>query len=123
MPRVTEVNAIMIYAANPSRTAEWYKRFLGIETSLNPSDECYYGDIRPGFHFGIYPAQEHKANGSSVMVNYCVDDFDGFLRHLQGLGAAIIDTQDLSYGRFAHFKDCEGNLIEIWAEKPEPIRS
>jgi predicted enzyme related to lactoylglutathione lyase len=108
----------MIYAQNPSRLAEWYECFLGIETSLNPSDQCYYGDVAPGFHFGIYPAQGRQTNCGGVMVNYRVDDFDGFLGHLQGLGVAITDTQDEPYGRFAHFKDCEDNIIEIWAEKP-----
>ena len=122
MQKVAGVNAVMVYAQSPDRLAAWYRTHLGIVTELNTADGCYYGDIAPGFHFGIYPAVD--GNGGtrrgSVMVNYRVGDFGEFLRHLESHGAAIDETREEPYGLFAYLKDCEGNPVEIWAEK-EPM--
>ena len=90
---------------------------------MNPEDGNYYGDIQDtdlgkAIHFGIYPASEGLGpRGRALMVNYRVDDFDGFVDGLKAQGVEIERVEeDATMGRFAYVRDPEGNPIEIWAE-------
>lgn len=122
MARVTGIGALMIHADDPAALSRWYASRLGIESALDPEDGCYYGDIEDtgsgkAIHFGIYPASERLGGrGRALMVNYRVDDFDGFLDGLKGQGVEVERVVDDAMGRFAYVRDPEGNPIEIWAE-------
>lgn len=123
MAKVTGVAALMIYADDPAALSRWYASRLGIESTLNPEDGNYYGDIQDtalgkAIHFGIYPASERLGpRGRALMVNYRVDDFDGFVDGLKAQGVEIERVEeDAAMGRFAYVRDPEGNPIEIWAE-------
>ena len=52
------------------------------------------------------------------MINYAVDDMDGFLTRLRAKGVAILKHEDDDNGRFAWILDPEGNKIELWEPKP-----
>ena len=123
MAKVTGVAALMIYADDPAALSRWYASRLGIESKLNPEDGNYYGEIRDtdlgkDIHFGIYSAPERLGlRGRALMVNYRVDDFDGFVDGLKAQGVEIERVEeDAAMGRFAYVRDLEGNPIEIWAE-------
>jgi catechol 2,3-dioxygenase-like lactoylglutathione lyase family enzyme len=122
MPEVRGIDAVMIYASDPARLAEWYATTLGIRTRLDPRDGNRYGDVGgvPGgrvVHFGIYPAGSQRPG---VMVNYRVDDFDGFVAALRERGIAIKRVVEEAYGRFVYFDDPDGNTVEVWSEGPRP---
>lgn len=123
MAKVTGVAALMIYADDPAALSRWYASRLGIESKLNPEDGNYYGEIKDtdlgkDIHFGIYGAPERLGpRGRALMVNYRVDDFDGFVDGLKAQGVEIERVEeDAAMGRFAYVRDPEGNPIEIWAE-------
>lgn len=121
MTMIKGVGAVMIYANDPETLSRWYASNLGIENHLE-DDGCYYGDIKDTdagteIHFGIYPAKTKlSAENHAIMVNYRVDDFDGFLGQIQKKGVKIEETLNEEYGRFAYILDPEGNRIEIFAE-------
>jgi predicted enzyme related to lactoylglutathione lyase len=123
MPRALAVNAIMIYADRPAELARWYYEHLGIRAVLNPADSCYYGELGTWgdgspVHFGIYPAPAPLGDSQrSVMINYRVDDLPAAIEELQAKGVAIEDRVTEDYGEFAHLRDAEGNLIELWMSR------
>jgi predicted enzyme related to lactoylglutathione lyase len=52
------------------------------------------------------------------MLNFAVDDLDGFLAMLASKGVEVLDRQDDdSNGRFAWIMDSDGNKIELWEPK------
>jgi glyoxylase I family protein len=118
MAKAVGVGAVMIYARDPAALAAWYADHLGIRSTLDDSDGCWYGQVTDRAtgtfaHFGIYPAKV-APRARAVMINYTVDDLDGFVADLRRKGVEIERTLDESYGRFAYIRDLEGNRIEIW---------
>jgi predicted enzyme related to lactoylglutathione lyase len=121
MAKINGIGAIMIYANDPQALSVWYANHLGIKTTLHKDDGNFYGDVKDKsvdktIHVGIYKAEAVLATGChAVMVNYQVDDFDGFLDDLRQKGVVIERVLDEDYGKFAYIHDPEGNPIEIWA--------
>ncbi len=120
MPEIKGVDAVMIYTSDPAALAEWYSVHLGITTKLDAADGNRYGDVGDPeagrvVHFGIYPARQRGGAGRpGVMVNYRVDDFDGFLAALRAQGVEVSQVVEEPYGRFAYVEDPDGNPVEIW---------
>jgi glyoxylase I family protein len=124
MARVKNVGAVMIYADDAAALSEWYARVLGIETKFNEADGWYEGEVsgagsNGSLHFGIHPAEGGPAPGRRVMVNYEVDDFDDFVSNLARHDVEVTRTIEEDYGRFVHFKDPEGNPVEVWSPAAE----
>ena len=122
MPVVNGIGAVMIYAENPEGLAKWYRENLGVATTLNRSDGCYYGDIEDDdgklvVHFGIYPRKTAKTTHSgTVMVNYRASRFEELLGALRESGVTLLgEPQVEPCGSFAYVVDPEGNPIEIWS--------
>jgi catechol 2,3-dioxygenase-like lactoylglutathione lyase family enzyme len=68
-------------------------------------------------HFGIYPlAPNGGGERPAVMVNYRVRSLNAVLRRLRAAGVEILDVERESYGTFAHLRDAEHNLLELWTD-------
>jgi predicted enzyme related to lactoylglutathione lyase len=125
MAKIRNVGAIMIYAQEPARLSEWYKRHLGLETTYNESDGNYYGDIEDPangitVHFGIYRAQRPLAlKHHALMINYRIENFDELLQELAHNGVHIEHVLQSEFGKFAYISDPEGNPIELWEAPPQ----
>jgi len=124
MARIVGVNAIILYANDPAALAAWYEKRLGITTLQNADDGNFYGEIGD-YHtgltmqFAIYKANEPLApHARGLMINYRVDDLEVFVRQLQAEGVTFDRLFAEDYGNFAHFRDPEGNPIELWASLP-----
>ena len=123
MPRIVAVNAIMLYADRPAELAQWYRDHLGIDSTFNPADSCYYGELGvwgdgTPVHFGIYPAPAPLGNSPrSVMINFRVENLSSAMAELRSRGIAIDKVVEESYGAFAYLHDLEGNPLELWMEK------
>jgi catechol-2,3-dioxygenase len=52
------------------------------------------------------------------MINFRIADLGTALRELRAKGIQIERTVEESFGDFAYLRDPEGNLIELWMEKP-----
>lgn len=73
-----------------------------------------------GMHIGIYPFRR-GGDRPAVLVNYRVGALPAVLRRLRAAGIEILDEEHKRYGSFAHLRDSEGNLIELWMpHAPQP---
>ena len=58
-----------------------------------------------------------EPTNASFMINYRVDDLDGFCKKLEAEGIEI-EGRQAEYGRFAWVRDLDGNKLELW-EPPQ----
>jgi predicted enzyme related to lactoylglutathione lyase len=116
--RILHVGAIAINPCKDAKTlAEWYSRF-GIETKEIQGG--YYGQIDTAagpLVFGIHPKKStQKQCSANVSVVYRVDNFQNTLLSLKSKGLEPQSTENDSQGRFAHFRDPDGNEVSIWGD-------
>lgn len=109
--KVTGIGGFMFRAEDPKGLSAWYKKHLGIDrikweqqagpTAFAPSDKAteYFGNKSQQF-----------------MLNFRVDDLDGFLKQLKAGKVKIVKEAEEyeGIGRFASIEDPEGNRIELW---------
>src|SRR5689334_15728546 len=121
MAQINGIGAIIIHANDPASLARWYQTRLGINTEYFEAGGFFFGEIQDTvagtqLRIGILPAEEKLADaGHAIMVNYRVDDFEGFLQRLSDNDVAVHDISESEFGKFAYINDPEGNRIEIWA--------
>lgn len=94
---------------------KWYEEVFSI------SIEDWYGTIvHPkegnGTIFSLFKEDSRYFPAEQqVMLNFQIDDMDGFLKHLNELNIPLIKEAEKSeYGIFATISDPEGRWIEIW---------
>jgi glyoxylase I family protein len=117
MERVHGIGAVMIFAREPARLAQWYADHLGIVTELDESDGNYYGDIeneKGSFRFGIYPGKLRAETDLPIMVNYKVTSLDKIKNQLVKQGVGIERELEAHDAKFLYVRDPEGNPIELW---------
>lgn len=121
MASISGVGAVILYANEPAQLAEWYRTKLGFNFQHDAKDNCHYGELadalaRSSIFMAVFPAKAPLPYGNrGVMVNYKVNDFDGFLRILESKGVAIESRRGAGASRFAIISDPEGNPIELWS--------
>src|ERR1044072_9580205 len=91
MERAHGIGAVMIFAREPARLAQWYADPLGIVTEFDESDGNYYGSIgneKGSFRFGIYPGKLRAETDLPIMVHYKDTSLDKIKNQLvkQGVG-------------------------------------
>ena len=125
-PKVTGIGGIFFFTENPEKTREWYAKNLGLEVNdwgssfefrnANRPDEINYLQWSPFKEGSEYFAPSKK----DFMINYRVQNIEGFVKKLRENGVVITDTiETYDYGKFVHIMDAEGNKIELW----EPVDS
>ncbi len=112
--KVSGIGGVFFRCADPEALSGWYQEHLGVmavsetgawEQQAGPTvfapfsaDTDYFGSMDQPF-----------------MVNFRVDDLDGFLVQLGADGVRIDPKrEDSEYGRFAWIYDPEDNKIELW---------
>lgn len=119
MSTVRGINAFVIRASNPHGLAEWYARF-GLTVSFEHAGGLF-GDIRTergAFCFGLVPPGDTGKSGSAC-VTLEVENLPGTIASLARDGIAPVRRDDNENGRFALFRDPEGNDLEVWAPREE----
>lgn len=121
-PKTPAIQYVGSISINPSQDAkvlaDWYSKF-GVETQLMQGG--YYGTFNTAggpFYFGIHPKKElaPKTSSASVSVVFRVNDYDGYVEMLKGRGLVAESTEGDSSGRFAHYRDPDGNEMTIWGD-------
>jgi len=115
--RVHGIGAVMIFAREPAKLAQWYAEHLGIVTQLDESDGNYYGGIeneKGSFRFGIYPGRLRAETDLPIMVNYKVTSLDKIKDQLVNQGVGIERELEAHDAKFLYLRDPEGNPIELW---------
>lgn len=113
MPAV--LNTILIYAKNPSATAEFYRKFFDFETT----GEIVEGLIElnspaSGASILIHQAARTVKLGQvGVKLMFSVKDVEGFKEQCAQRGLAFGSTHQANGYSFSNVKDPDGNSVAI----------
>lgn len=114
--KVTGIGGIFFRAKNPKALSEWYEKNLGIN-NVSVTYEPWIQEQGPTV-FSPFPADTDYfgSDSQSFMLNFRVDDLDGFLKELRANNVKIVkEIEDqVGVGRFASIEDPEGNRVELW---------
>jgi predicted enzyme related to lactoylglutathione lyase len=121
LKKVTGIGGIFFKCKDPKKVREWYQNNLGLNTNQYGSVfEWYQGadSTKKGFSQWS-PFKEttkyFEPSTKDFMINYRVADLVGLVEQLKKDGITICDTIEVvSYGKFVHIMDIEGNKIELW---------
>ncbi len=118
MAQITGIGGIFFKAKDPQALSDWYRDMLGLAVEawggamLTPR-----ADGPPVTLWSPFPADTTYMAPSTreFMVNFAVDDLDGFVAQLESKGVAVLARDDSDpNGRFAWILDPEGTKIELW---------
>jgi catechol 2,3-dioxygenase-like lactoylglutathione lyase family enzyme len=117
-PKVTGVGGVFFKSANQEALAKWYKDVLGMpmEEWHGMSFEWGKDTPEPGpgsTIFSVFPDKSTYYPGG-FMINFRVQNLDGFIEKLKAAGARVEDVQKSEYGNFGWVYDPDGNKIELW---------
>ena len=119
--KVTGIGGIFFKCKDPNSLKEWYNKNLGLNTDK-------YGTT---FEWRLTDNQQQKGylqwapfkettsyfkpSEKDFMINYRVINMDRLLEQLKAAGIVPLDSvEKVSYGKFVHIMDPEGNKIELW---------
>lgn len=124
MKKVTGIGGIFFKCKDPNKMKEWYKTHLGLNTDKYGTNfEWRQGadSSKKGFtQWSPFPenTKYFAPSTKDFMINYRVENLEALVEELKKEGVTIADTlETVSYGKFIHIIDPEGNKIELW----EPI--
>lgn len=115
--KIQYVGAVTISCSQDAAVlADWYTKFGVV---FQHGGGYYWGPLTTAsgpFLFGIHPkkADAPSRSSASVSVTFRVDDYSGYVAMLQGRGLSPESTESDSTGRFAHYRDPDGNEMTIW---------
>ncbi|MBN7815825.1 VOC family protein [Algoriphagus pacificus] len=122
--RVTAIGGIFFKVKDPSKTKDWYKKHLGLQTddygttfewrsSENPDQKGFTQWSPMKDTTGYF-----KPSEKDFMINYCVENLEELVEELKKEGVTILDEiASYDYGKFVHILDPDGHSIELW----EPV--
>ena len=105
---------------DPKILAVWYSK-IGIETPVE-GDGGFFGTFKTPagpFFFGIHKKSDDcpKTNSGSVSVVFRIDHFDRYISEVTKRGLTPIKVEQFpKLGRFAYFKDPDGNEVTLWGK-------
>ena len=125
MAQVYGIGGVFIYSTNPKLLAEWYALHFGIEFEYDEKDGNFWmlfysrddhdPSKRTSTVFAIMPAKTRLGSQrGEYMINYKVDDLQGFIEQLKSRGVSAEPVEDDGQnGRFTWTTDPERNRIEL----------
>lgn len=116
--KVIGFGGIFLRSKNLDEMKKWYEQVFGLSIG-----EWYGTAVQPKegnmtiFSFFKEDSTYFPVD-QQVMLNFQIDDMDGFLKHIEQLGIPLVkEVEKSEYGTFATIADPEGRWIEVW-EKP-----
>jgi predicted enzyme related to lactoylglutathione lyase len=111
---VTGIGGVFFRAKDPEALLQWYKDHLGVTmVGYEPWQQA----AGPTVYQPFASTTDHWPDSKQWMINFRVEDLDGFLSTLQKAGIAVKTDpawDSPEAGRFARIHDPEGNPIELW---------
>jgi predicted enzyme related to lactoylglutathione lyase len=121
MKRVTDIGGIFFNVKDKTKTLEWYKKHLGINSEDWGTSFHWREKERPekeGYTvWSPFKDSTEYFNPSEkpYMINYSMDNLEELLKALKEEGVKIVDELvKEEYGKLAWIMDPEGNKIELW---------
>jgi predicted enzyme related to lactoylglutathione lyase len=119
--RVTGLGGIFFKCKDPGKVKEWYKTHLGLNTDKYGTNfEWHQGadSTKKGYtQWSPFTdsTKYFRPSTKDFMINYRVDNMEVLVAALKKEGVTIVDTMEtVSYGKFIHILDNEGNKVELW---------
>lgn len=123
MARITGYGGFFFRSPDPEALADWYRDTLGLDVQdwggalLTKSDDSPAQSVWSPFKADT---DYFKPSTREFMVNFAVDDLEGFLANLESKGVTILDRQKMDgMGSFAWIVDPDGTKIEFWQPEKE----
>jgi predicted enzyme related to lactoylglutathione lyase len=122
---VPDIGAFTINTSQDGKVlADWYSKFFGVEVkSLGGGIYHAQWDAKAGpgmYTFSIHQKQDgaSKASSSEITLVFRVKDCLASVKVLEGRGLPTPQKpcEASKYGRFAQYKDPDGNGMLIWQE-------
>ena len=114
------VGGLALRAKQPKELARWYTERFGLPVTFQ-----FPGGVAGGFKAGAMEfalaivdaggAHPGSSPGTGYFVLH-VNDFDRFLVDAAARGVAPFERTSDAMGRFASFRDPEGNQVSIWGK-------
>jgi catechol 2,3-dioxygenase-like lactoylglutathione lyase family enzyme len=121
MAKITGVGGVFFKSPDPAKLAAWYRDVLGL--MLEEYGGSHLRTDAPGHPaFVVWSpfavdTTTFAPSTRELMVNFAVDDLDGFIADLESKGVPLLGREDYDYGRFAWIMDPDGTKIELWEPK------
>lgn len=118
MAQITAIGGVFFHSPDPKGLAAWYRDTLGL--SIEDWGGAVVGAQGNGPPYGVWApfdrATGHfKPSSREFMVNFAVDDLDGFVTGLEAKGIEVKGRQQMDgMGKFAWILDPDGTKIELW---------
>jgi len=118
MARVTAFGGVFFHSKDPKALAAWYRDKLGL--NIEDWGGALIGAEGHGPPYGVWApfssdTGRFKPSSREFMINFAVDDLDGFLAGLESKGVEVNERQQMDgMGKFAWILDPDGTKIELW---------
>jgi catechol 2,3-dioxygenase-like lactoylglutathione lyase family enzyme len=117
MARITAIGGVFFYSPDPKALEAWYRDTLGL-TIENWGGAMLQPEAGgPPQVWTPFKKDSGRFTPSSreFMINFAVDDLDGFLAGLEAKGVEVHERQEMEgIGKFAWILDPDGTKIEFW---------
>jgi predicted enzyme related to lactoylglutathione lyase len=124
--RVTGIGGIFFKCKDPKKLKEWYNVHLGLNTDQYGTSfewRLATDSTKRGFtQWSLFSEKTtyFAPSEKDFMINYRVGNLEQLVAELKKESVTVLDKiESVSYGKFVHILDPEGNKIELW----EPIDS
>ena len=118
MPHITGFGGIFVRSPDPKALAAWYRDVLGIEIqswggAMLRTDAPGHAPVQ------VWNAFSEKSDyfapsTRGFMLNFAVDDLDGFIARLEAHHVPVLKRQADDHGKFAWIMDPDGTKLELW---------
>ncbi len=121
-----------IPADNVERAKTFYQKAFGWQISQYPGMEYHMVGTTPVDQKTQMPTEPGAINGGmpkrqdpvkSTVVTVDVPDIESSLKNIEMLGGKVVQKKQAvgDMGFTAYFKDTEGNVVGLWAERPSSV--
>jgi predicted enzyme related to lactoylglutathione lyase len=122
--KVTGIGGIFFKCKDPKKMKEWYQQHLGLNTNgYGATFEWYQSaDTTKKGITQWTPFKEttkyFEPSTKDFMINYRVENLAELVDEFKRDGVTVVDNiETVSYGKFVHIMDIEGNKVELWEPK------
>jgi catechol 2,3-dioxygenase-like lactoylglutathione lyase family enzyme len=118
MARITAFGGVFFRSPDPKALSAWYRDKLGL--SIEDWGGAMIAADGSGPPYGVWTpfskdTDYFKPSTREFMINFAVDDLDGFLAGLEAKGIDVQGRQQMDgMGKFAWILDPDGTKIEFW---------
>lgn len=115
LPKIDYIGKIVIEANNPKKLADWYTNKFGLDINLEFQTEFHKTVINKHMrlYIEIVKSKEKSRERSNIELIFHVTNFKEYLHNLKLKHLIPYKTIFNHEGRYAYFKDLEGNKIAI----------